>query len=202
MSDGQSKRRCFVTVGATASFIGLIRAVLEPAFVETLLKYGYDELRVQYGKGGQKTFADYVWQLPDELKSRISITGFDFDQNGLREEMLAAKGRLKTEAGEGAVGCVISHAGSGSVLEALRIDLPTIVVPNSELLNNHQLELAEALAEQNYVIHGKLDSLKEAIPQLEALRARVKHWPPVAGTNERTPRQALQHVMDDELGLD
>ncbi len=30
-------------------------------------------------------------------------------------------------------------------------------MPNPELLDNHQLELAEVLAEQNYVVHGKLE---------------------------------------------
>jgi len=39
----------------------------------------------------------------------------------------------------------------------LRIELPTVVVPNPDLLDNHQLELAEVLAEQNYVVHGKLE---------------------------------------------
>ena len=46
--------------------------------------------------------------------------------------------------------------GSGSILDALRIEVPIIVVPNPDLLDNHQLELAEALAEQNYVVHGQL----------------------------------------------
>lgn len=50
----------------------------------------------------------------------------------------------------------LSLTGSGSILDALRIELPTIVVPNPDLLDNHQLELAEALAEQNYVVHGNL----------------------------------------------
>jgi len=97
--------------------------------------------------------------------------------------------------------------------------LPTVVVPNPDLLDNHQLELAEVLAEQNYVVHGKLEyaistlhgidrtltrasKLSEALPQVEVLRSKMKQWPPVVGTNEKTPRQALAHVMDDELGYD
>lgn len=47
--------------------------------------------------------------------------------------------------------------GSGSILDALRVGVPLIVVPNHELLDNHQVELAEALAEQGYVVHGKLE---------------------------------------------
>ena len=46
--------------------------------------------------------------------------------------------------------------GSGSILEALRIGVPLIVVPNTDLLHNHQVELAEELAKQDYVIYGKL----------------------------------------------
>jgi len=46
--------------------------------------------------------------------------------------------------------------GSGSILDALRIALPLIVVPNPSLLDNHQEELAEELARQGYVVHGHL----------------------------------------------
>lgn len=109
MSSSLSKR-CFVTVGATASFTSLIRAVLEPAFLETLHAQKYTELRIQYGKDGKKIFEDYIWVLPDDLKQKvqIEITGFDFRKDGLREEMLTAR---KGGGQQGAEGCVISHAG-------------------------------------------------------------------------------------------
>lgn len=47
--------------------------------------------------------------------------------------------------------------GTGSILDALRISVPLIVVPNTTLLDNHQLELAEELAKQRYVVHGSLE---------------------------------------------
>lgn len=47
--------------------------------------------------------------------------------------------------------------GSGSILDALRLNVPLIVVPNPSLLDNHQQELAEVLEQQGYVIHGKLE---------------------------------------------
>lgn len=55
-----------------------------------------------------------------------------------------------------AVHCQI---GSGSILDALRINAPLIVVPNPHLLDNHQVELAEELAKQDYVTYGKLESV-------------------------------------------
>ena len=49
-----------------------------------------------------------------------------------------------------------SCLGSGSILDALRISVPIIVVPNPYLLDNHQEELAEELAKLGYVVHGNL----------------------------------------------
>ncbi|KAI9823198.1 MAG: N-acetylglucosaminyldiphosphodolichol N-acetylglucosaminyltransferase catalytic subunit alg13 [Thelocarpon impressellum] len=54
-------------------------------------------------------------------------------------------------------GVILSHAGSGSILDGLRLGVPLIVVPNPRLLNDHQVELAEELAAQGYVVHGKLE---------------------------------------------
>lgn len=49
--------------------------------------------------------------------------------------------------------------GSGSILDALRIEVPLIVVPNTSLLHNHQVDLAEELAKQGYLVHGRLESV-------------------------------------------
>lgn len=148
------RKRCFVTIGATAGFNSLVRGVLQPAFLEALRNTGYTELRIQYGNEGTQIFEDKVTGEPESMKQKygIEITGFDFNKAGLGAEMKAAKGG--PDAHEGTV---ISHAGSGSILDALRIAVPIIVVPNTDLLHNHQVELAEVLAKQDYVIYGKLE---------------------------------------------
>lgn len=43
------------------------------------------------------------------------------------------------------------HTGSGSILDALRLNKLLIVVPNPTLLDNHQIELAEALEQRGYL---------------------------------------------------
>ena len=53
----------------------------------------------------------------------------------------------------------LGHEGSGSVLDALRLAVPLVVVPNPSLLDNHQEELAEEMARQGYAIHGHLESV-------------------------------------------
>lgn len=46
---------------------------------------------------------------------------------------------------------IISHAGAGSIMEALRLKRPLIVVINESLMDNHQLELAQAMDERGYL---------------------------------------------------
>lgn len=102
--DNKPKKVCFVTIGATAGFDALIQVALSPAFLEALKASGYTDLRLQYGKDGEKYLNDYIESSGGD--SSIKISGFDFNKEGLGWEMRACKG----EDG-GAVGVVISHAG-------------------------------------------------------------------------------------------
>ncbi|KAI9693388.1 MAG: N-acetylglucosaminyldiphosphodolichol N-acetylglucosaminyltransferase catalytic subunit alg13 [Bogoriella megaspora] len=193
MSKGQ--KLCFITIGATASFDSLIRNCFRLEVLDALSKAGYTDLLVQYGRNGKSMYEELHQHANDLKELGLNCDGFDLNQEGLMAEMLAAKG--ENEATEG---IVISHAGSGTILDALRIGVPIIVVPNPQLLDNHQIELAEALAAQGYVVHGDLNNLHTAIHQSEELRKAHKAWPPV---NSGTHRQAqgLQGVMDEEMGF-
>lgn len=62
----------------------------------------------------------------------------------------------KAVPGKAREGVVVCHAGSGTILDAMRIGVPLVVVPNEELLDNHQVELAVELEKQGYVTYGKL----------------------------------------------
>jgi UDP-N-acetylglucosamine transferase subunit ALG13 len=43
-------------------------------------------------------------------------------------------------------------SGTGSILEALRMGVPLVVVPNPDLQDNHQMELAREMHRQGYVV--------------------------------------------------
>jgi beta-1,4-N-acetylglucosaminyltransferase len=102
------EKRCFVTIGATAAFSSLIRAVLEPAFVKALQKEGYTSLRIQYGdQDGESLFQDRLKELKDVLGlDGLTVSGFGFKTTGLRDEMAAVKGDSQENEG-----MVVSHAG-------------------------------------------------------------------------------------------
>ena len=172
MAETAPRKRCFVTIGATAPFDDLIMTVLTKPFLESLQAHGYSDLRIQYGKEGKQIFDRFVEARGQQVKEEldIDINGFGFDTNGLGHELIALK---KSEKEHSADGLIISHAGkllaynlhlrsalilsgSGSILDGLRVGLPIIVVPNPKLMNNHQKELAEELARAKYVVHGRL----------------------------------------------
>jgi UDP-N-acetylglucosamine transferase subunit ALG13 len=46
--------------------------------------------------------------------------------------------------------------GTGSILEALRAGVPLVVVPNTDLADNHQEQLAIELARSGHAVHASL----------------------------------------------
>ena len=105
---GNPRKVCFVTIGATASFGALIEAVLTQAFLETLENLEYTHLILQHGKDGLSILERFRKSGEHDSKTtpKIQISGFDFNKQGLGQEMRAAKG----ENGD-LEGVVISHAG-------------------------------------------------------------------------------------------
>ncbi|KAL8873565.1 MAG: hypothetical protein Q9174_000981 [Haloplaca sp. 1 TL-2023] len=189
-----TQKVCFVTIGATAAFDQLLQAVLASRFLQALQASGYSTLSLQYGKNGQQILAD----LDATARAKnydIQVTGFDFNKQGLGKEMWAAKsGKDQDE------GVVISHAGSGSILDALRIDVPLIAVPNTSLLHNHQVELAEEMARLGYLVHGDVNDLPAALQESEVLRKERQAWPPDNRKADPSGR-GLAGVMDEEMGF-
>ena len=110
----RSKKLCFVTIGATASFDALIKAVLSAPFLETLKSAGYTDLLIQHGLAGEKLLTEFKSGTNQE--HGIRIRGFAFNKKGLGEEMRAAKGGK-----DDAEGVVISHAGVSCCFTALRL---------------------------------------------------------------------------------
>ena len=55
---------------------------------------------------------------------------------------------------------IITHGGSGTILNALRHNKPVLVIANTRLLGNHQLELIEKLRTLNLIHTCTLDNFK------------------------------------------
>ncbi|KAL1953405.1 hypothetical protein VTO42DRAFT_2844 [Malbranchea cinnamomea] len=187
---------CFVTVGATASFNALVQEVVSAPFLEALRANHYTHLVVQYGQGGESVYQAFKDAYGREVEEKygVYVWGFDYKVAGLKEEFKAVKVNPEQRREEGVV---ISHAGTGTILEVMRFGIPLVVVPNPELMHNHQEELAKQLESVGYVLHGRLGNLHTILNQVEDFRVRLHMWPPV----NRFDEKGIQSVMDDELGF-
>lgn len=58
------------------------------------------------------------------------------------------------------------HVGSGSIFETLRLSKPLIVVVNEDLMDNHQSELAEELAERKHLYCARPQTLNQTIASM------------------------------------
>jgi beta-1,4-N-acetylglucosaminyltransferase len=130
MPSAQEKveRNVLVTVGTTR-FEKLISAATSSIALDWMAAQGYTSLTLQYGTG----------QTPniDLVNSPVTIQCYDF-QPSLDKDMEKAE-------------LVLSHAGAGTVMEALRLKKKLVVVINTLLMDNHQTELADAMAKRGHI---------------------------------------------------
>ena len=145
--------RVLVTVGTT-EFDELILLLDTPEFVDLLEKLKCKTLILQYGRGS----------VPDTLpeickKQSILYRPFRF-QPDLNQEMQKAD-------------LIISHCGAGSIIEAIDLMKPLIVVVNSSLQGNHQGELSDKLSDGGHCLATTTSNLFNRLQQIISCETEV-----------------------------
>ena len=147
----EGRRSIFVTVGTTR-FDKLVSAVTSDIALEWMERQGFSSLTIQYGKGVKPSLEKSA--LKDEstttittssssktssstFSSSLTIQSYDF-RPSLQADMLEAD-------------LIISHAGAGTIMEGVKLGKKLVVVINTDLMNNHQTELAEAMASRGHL---------------------------------------------------
>lgn len=78
---------------------------------------------------------------------------------------------------------IISHAGAGSIYSLLEINKKTIIVPNTERLDNHQLDIAHFIAENNYaLVSWELKDIESNIEKSKTFNYQVFNKVPFFNT--------------------
>ncbi|KAF3044419.1 N-acetylglucosaminyldiphosphodolichol N-acetylglucosaminyltransferase catalytic subunit alg13 [Didymella heteroderae] len=185
-----TSKLCFVTTGATAPFTALIESVLTPSFLDALVENGFTHLLVQYGSA-RDVFTKASSVARAHVLDKMVIDGIDFNPEGLQAQL-----RLVQQS----KGLVISHAGSGSILEALRYQVPLVVVPNTSLLDNHQEELADAMERSGYLLKGNVEDLAPSIQKSEEFRTKMSQFPPITSGKHRETK-SFAAIMDETVGF-
>lgn len=185
----------FVTTGATVTFKELIELTLDKKFISIIQGLGYQKIVIQYGsqQDGVTLFTQGLKSLDSkfishdlganngvivaELPSGFKIEGFAFTTD-IKTLMLNSD-------------LIISHAGTGSILDSLRLQKPLIVVVNTKLMNNHQIEITDELIKGNYLLGcaAKLDELISNVKLINQVKLNALPQP-----NTNVIDQIIQQV--------
>lgn len=116
------------------------------------------------GTADSATDATPGWPLPDAA-APVSFSW----HHGLHVSLY----RLKPSIADDLAGAafVVSHAGAGSIFEALAAGAPPLVVVNPALADNHQVELAEAMTAWGHLDWCTVDRLADAASRWQPEKA-------------------------------
>ncbi|KAF0975397.1 hypothetical protein FDP41_005391 [Naegleria fowleri] len=168
--------RVFVTVGTT-QFNDLIKIMSKPSVFRALHDHGYSHLIMQIGTGEEPEINDESIPL------------------GMKVEFFRKKDSIQNDVQQADL--IISHAGSGSLFESLRMGKKIIAVPNESLMDNHQTELANALGQDGNVISARIHNLEQLIVEQgdELFTQRLQQLKPMKKANTK----AFADVVDEEM---
>lgn len=137
-------KKCFITVGTT-KFDRLCEYILTIAVIKALKKLGCEKITFQIGNSNAE---------PGEfVKDGISISLYRY-KDSIYQDIADAD-------------FVISHAGAGSCIEVLEAKKPLLVVVNEDLMDNHQLELAEQLHVDGHLYYCTCDTLESTLLEVD-----------------------------------
>lgn len=140
----------FITVGTT-KFEKLIETVTSEEVLNVLNKLGYKTITLQTGNSNYTERSHPV----------INLHYHKYFPN-IDEQIHNAS-------------LIISHAGAGTCLEVLKKQKPLIVVINEDLMDNHQIELADELQKWGYLYYCTCDTLASVLSK--AVLSNLKKYP-------------------------
>lgn len=165
---GDGGKLAFVTVGTT-KFDALIRALDTDACLEALVARGFSCVLMQIGHG--------------EYTPRASAAGLGIEW--YRHNPQYKQDVVRADL-------VISHAGAGSIMDALSVGKKLVVVVNTALMDNHQTELADAMAAKRYCVSTSCDRLEETLTTADL--ETLEPYPPL-------DEGAFPRLVDETMGL-
>lgn len=199
------------TTGATVTFHKLIDYVVRPDFLDFLCKKGFSRILLQYGNEVDSKGTNLSKRyLSDALARENTLETLDlaiqnetndkscttFSNSFLTLEVFAYSNELPTLISSADI--VVSHAGTGSILDTLRLHVPLVVVTNDDLMDSHQAEVAAefekggflALLSAKDLAHGLLE---EKIGALQGGKLRLNVLPEACSN-------VLSSIIADEIG--
>lgn len=168
-------KQIFVTVGTT-KFDELVNCLSSTVTLDELRRIGCKKLLIQIGSGEE---------ISKEIIASVRNT----------HQIEICFYRLKPNIAEdiASADLIISHAGAGSCIEVLNANKTLIVVVNENLMDNHQIELAEKLGKEGYLLYCTTKSLAQTLEKLTSGEYEPRHY-------EKGNMKKLIEVIDGLMG--
>lgn len=211
-TQGNKGARMLILTGATVTFKLLIKTVVDVKFIEGLRACGVSTLCLQYGNevdNRSQTNISKKWFDECLALSGLADNGLLFKTvetngvvclesqtaNGFTLEAFPITPNISDEIAK--CDLVISHAGTGSIMDVLRLSKPLIVVHNEKLMHNHQLEIATAFdllgVCKQYSVHDLCqDSFQNYV--LEVLHGKI-----VFKTLDKPKQDLFKNIIFQEI---
>lgn len=160
-----------ITTGATVTFEALVDYVVSPSFLRSLSDLGFRRVAIQYGNQiengrnlSKQFFSDALdnhnvvdlldFLLTNETNDKSVTT---FANSTMTLLAFAFSPDIASYIADADI--VVSHAGTGSILDTLRLHKPLLVVTNQQLMNDHQEEVASQFEKEGYLYKLSTDDL-------------------------------------------
>lgn len=184
-----------ILTGATVTFRQLIEQVTLKEFISGISKAGIRRLFIQYGNESANKSQTF-------FESSIEKSGLPYENNdGIYS---SESGTLQILAfpfssdisGEyiEQVDIVVSHAGTGSIIDVLKLDKPLIVVVNECLMDNHQVDVANEFAKLNYCTVSTCSGLSNELARIFKEELKFDKF-------ESSSSSVIQSVIYNEVKL-
>ncbi|RLV93115.1 UDP-N-acetylglucosamine transferase subunit ALG13 [Spathaspora sp. JA1] len=163
-----------VTTGATVTFKSLILKVINVEFIEQLISLNVGKLYIQYGnevKQSKHISHDFFFK---QIKERGITSKFNLTQRGEwkepgdvcifesdKFEIITFPYSAHIDVFISKADVIISHAGTGSIIDALKLQKKLMIVVNDQLMDNHQLEIAQEFSKSKYCLAYEIKDMDE-----------------------------------------
>lgn len=154
----------YFTTGATVTFHELMDHIVAPPFLDFLQKQNFKSVTIQYGNEisalgknlSKEHFSKLLAQHDIMKRYNLDIRNTTNDKSvtvlGSDAFTLTAFAYADDVAPYIAqADLVVSHAGTGSIMDVLRSHKPLVAVTNDSLMAGHQAEVALQFAAHNYL---------------------------------------------------
>ncbi|KAI5961237.1 ALG13 [Candida pseudojiufengensis] len=159
-----------ITTGATVTFTSLIEKVVDAKFINYLIEANISRLYLQYGNEIKNSKHISKIFFESQLKESSIIDHLNLKKvedtktnaitlSNSKIEIVAFPFSTNIESYIESSTLVISHAGTGSIIDTLKYKKPLIVIVNNKLMDNHQLEIAEEFEKLNYCLNLNVNDL-------------------------------------------